>query len=325
MLRTFLASHLGIARKPFLAAAMGLIAAQVVACSSLPSAPATATATVSASPAATRVPATSSATTKPLGEHVVVEWKVNSPADIYLSSDSVWVPGHGDGNVTQIDPSSNEVTAVVSRSEAEKPPEAEGFGSVWMTTRDNKLNRVDPATSEILASIVLADGYPDINNGVMVGSSAVWALQQDNAELIRVDPATNSIVSKTSWGTLIDQATAATSVPTGKGTDFMWIQVVGDEGEGFTKGLLRLDPDSGAGLTFLPYSPDQNGDGRPSITDDAVWYAAGGHIYRINVATNQIDATYATEPGIIHLAIGFGSVWVANYGESLVQRLDVAL
>ncbi len=279
------------------------------------------------SPVATPIPATIAATSTPLGEHVIAQWKVNSPADIYTGSDSVWVPGHGDGKVTQIDPASNEVVAVVSPDQAEPGYVAEGFGSVWTATTDNKLNRVDPATSKILASIALEDGAQDIGNGVVVTDTAVWVIQNDKAEMIKVDPATNEVVSKTPWTKLIDQAKAKTTVPVGKGTDFMWLQMAGDEGGGgvVEKGLLRIDPNSGAALTFLPYSPDQSGDGRLAITDEAIWYGAGGHIYRINVGTNAIDATYTTLPGIIHLAIGFGSVWVANYERSLVQRLDIAL
>lgn len=273
---------------------------------------------IAASPAAT-------SSVRPLGEHVLAEWNVGSPADIYIGTDSVWVPGHGTGITTRIDPASNKVIAAVSPDKAEQAPVAQGFGSLWITTQDNKLNRVDPTTSQVTASILLEDGSPDILNGVVVSSAAVWVIQSDKAELIKVDPATNLVVSKTPWATLIDDATAQTGLPSGKGADFMWLQIAGDEGGGgITKGLLRLDPNSGAGLTFLPWSPDQNGDGRLSITDDALWYGAGGHIYRINVATNQIDATYPTATGIVHLAIGFGSVWLTNYERSLVQRLDVA-
>jgi hypothetical protein len=276
-------------------------------------------------PAASR-PATIAATVKPLGEHVIAEWKVNSPAFIFIGSDSVWVPGHGDGKVTQIDPASNEVIAVVSPDKAEQAPTAEGFGSVWIATRDNKLNRVDSATGDFIASIALTDGFQDIGNAVVIADSWVWVYLSDKGELIKVDPATNRIVSRTPWTKLIDEAKAKTTVPSGKGPDFMWMQIAGDEGGGgLEKGLLRLDPKSGAGLTFLPWAADQNGDGSLTVTDDAVWYGAGGHIYRIDIATNQIEATYPTEPGIIHLAIGFGSVWVANYNQSLVQRLDVAL
>lgn len=272
------------------------------------------------------IPPTAAPTLAPLGEHVIAEWQVISPAGIFIGTDSVWVPGHGTGITTRIDPASNKIIAAVSPDKAEQAPVAQGFGSVWITTSYNTLDRVDPADrSSVLASIILEDGSQDILNGVFVTTAAVWVYQSDKAELIKVDPATNRIVSKTPWTTLIAEAKAQTTVPVGKGTDFLWQQIAGDEGGGgITKGLLRLDPNSGAGLTFLPWSADHEGDGPITVTDEAVWHSAGGHIYRINVATNQIDATYPTATGIVHLAIGFGSVWLTNYERSLVQRLDVA-
>ena len=268
---------------------------------------------------------TATQTAEPLGEHVIAQWSVPAPAGIYIGSDSVWVPGHGTYTVTRIDPASNKIIGVVNETSAEQPPGAQGFGSLWIATSDNKLDRVDPATKQVIASILLEDGSQDIKNGAVVTATAVWVIQNDKAELIKVDPATNRVVLKTPWTTLIDEAKAQKTVPAGKGTDFMWLHIAGDEGGGgITKGLLRLDPNSGAGLTFLPWSADHEGDGPIAINDEAVWHSAGGHIYRINVATNQIDATYVTDPGTVHPAIGFGSVWLANYERSLVQRLDVA-
>jgi len=237
----------------------------------------------------------------------------------------VWVPWHGAAKTTRIDPASNTAMGVVSAADAEQPPVAQGFGSVWTTTTDNTLERVDPATKQVIASIPLEDGPVDILNSVLVTRAAVWVTQSDKAEWIKVDPATDRVVSKTPWTKLIDEAKAQTTVPAGKGRDFLWLHIVGDEGGGgIEKGLLRIDPDSGVPLTFLPWSADHEGDGPIAITDKAVWHSAGGHLYRINVASNQIDATYATDPGTVHPAIGFGSVWLANYERSLVQRLDVA-
>ncbi len=308
----------------------------------------------------TAVPAT---TVKPLGEHVIAEWKVNNPSGIFIGFDSVWIPGHHDLTTTRIDPATNTISAVIpgTGDHAEKAlavgdvlwvtgqrndttwidpktnmvattvPKvkgvlrdiAYGFNSLWIATGNNKLERVDPATSLIIASILLEDGSLDISNGVVITSTTVWVIQSDKAELIKVDPATNGVVSKTPWTTLIDEAKAQTTIPAGKGTDFIWINIVGDEGGGgIPKGLLRIDPNTGAGLTFLPWS--QSRDGALAITDEAVWLGANGQIYRVNVATNQIDATYTTAPGIIHMAIGFDSVWLTNYQLNLVQRLDIA-
>jgi hypothetical protein len=303
-------------------------------------------------PTATQIP-----TAKPLDAPVIAEWKVSNPSGVYIGFDSVWIPGHHDSTTTRIDPASNKVIAVIQgtgdhaeqalavgdvlwvtgqlndttwidpktntvpttvpRVEGHLHYIAYGFNSLWITTRDNKLDRVDPATSQIIASIPYADGIAGCQGFVFASTTAIWVDQCDHAELIKVDPATNSVVSKTPYATLIDEAKAQTTVPAGKGTDFIWVSNVG--------GLLRIDSKTGAGLTFLPLSPVQSGDGFLAVTDEAIWFGGLGQINRVNVATNQIDATYTTDPGsIIHLAIGFGSVWLENYELNLVQRLDIA-
>ena len=284
-------------------------------------------ASIAVPPAAASSAAASMASeTAELPEHVIAQWSVPGPVWIFAESGSMWVMSHGGGPLTGIDPISNAIIDPTSGQAPKLTDGAAGFDSRWITRDDNTLERVDPATGQIVASIRLDDGPLDILNLVVVGTTAVWVVQSDKAELIKVDPQTNSIVSRTPWTTLIRDAEARPTVPAGKGTDFLWIEIVGDEGGGvgLPKGLLRLDPVSGAGLTFLRWSPDQDGDGHLTITDAAVWYGAGGYLYRIDVASNRIAATYAIAPGIIHVGVGFGSMWLANYGRSVVQRLDVA-
>jgi streptogramin lyase len=306
--------------------------------------------------APTVIPTFDVSATPPVAK-VIAEWKVNNPSGVFIGFDSVWIPGHHDKTTTRIDPATNTVIAVIqgtgdhaeqalavgdvlwvtgqrddttwidpkTNTVATTVPRVDGhlhyiaygFNSLWITTADNKLDRVDLATSQIIASIPYTEGYADCQGFVFASTTAVWVDMCDNAELIKVDPATNSVVSKTPYATLIDEAKAQTTIPAGKGKDFLWISVVG--------GLLRIDPNTGAGLTFLPLTPEQQGDAFLAVTDEAIWFGGLGQINRVNVATNQIDATYTTDPGsIIHLAIGFGSVWLENYQLNLVQRLDVA-
>lgn len=269
---------------------------------------------------------TTAPTSTPLGEHVVAEWTVPSPGGMFIGRDAVWVQDHRGTVIARIDPASNTSSAVTDAATAEPPPVTQGFGSVWIANSNNTLDRVAPTDrSKVLATIILDASLMDIWNAVLVTPAAVWVYESDKAELLKIDPATNRIVSRTPWTTLIAEAKAQTRVPVGKGTDFLWLHMAGDEGGGIglPKGLLRLDPTSGAGLTFLPWSADHEGDGPIIVTGNAVWHSAGGHIYRIDVATNQIVATYPSVTGIVHLAIGFGSVWLANYERSLVQRLDI--
>ena len=89
-------------------------------------------------------------------------------------------------------------------------------------------------------------------------------------------------------------------------------------------GLLRIDPNTGAGLTFLPLSAEQIGNYSVAASDSSVWVTGVGQIEQINVSTNQVVATYKThDRGVTYIGIGFGSVWLVFYNTSLVQRLDI--
>jgi streptogramin lyase len=314
------------------------------------------------------VPPTASWRTRALPEHVIAEWTVSNPSGVFIGFGSVWVPGHHDRKTTRIDPGSNQVSAVVkgtgdhaeqamavgdvlwvtgqsddttwidpkTNAVSASMPRVPGhlhyiaaaFQSIWITTVDNQLDRVDPTTGRIVASIRYAAGVADCQGFVTAMPGPVWVEEFDTAELIKIDPATNTVASRAAFATLIDQAKAQPRSPAGKGTDSIWIVIAGDQrscSSRYSTGLLRIDPNSGKGLTWLSLTPEQAGDGSIDVTDESVWLGGLGQINRVSVATGRIDATYATDFGTtIHPAVGFGSVWLANYDQNLVQRLDVA-
>jgi streptogramin lyase len=318
--------------------------------------------TIPPTAAPTTVPPTQIPTAKSSTAKVVAEWKINNPSGVYIGFDSVWIPGHHDRTTTRIDPATNKVIAVIQgtgdhaeqalavgdvfwvtgqrddttwidpktntvtttvpRVKGQLHFIAYGFNSLWLTTGDNKLIRVDPTTGKTIASIQYADGFPDCNGFVFASANAVWIDQCDKENLIKIDPVTNTVVSTTPYAKLIDAVDMQAKIPAGKGTDFIWVMAW----DGGTKGgLLRIDPTTGVGVAFLPLNQDQSGDGFIAVSDESIWFGGNGQINRVNVATNQIDATYRTDPGtIIHVGLGFGSVWLENYELNLVQRLDVA-
>lgn len=284
---------------------------------------------------------------------VLAEWQMNHPADLAFGFDAVWIPSLRTNSTMRIDPATNQLVTEIkgtgfrakralvtadrvwvtgqSNDTVAIDPQtntvgvavpgmhtglAYGFGSIWTTSNNDGLDRVDPATGEIITSIPLGDGVIDCWNEVYIADAAVWVDHCDEGELIKVDPTTNRIVTKLSNEQLISAAKAQATIPTGKGTDFVWRVVAG--------GLLRTDPTTGAGLTFLPLRREQSGDAWVTVTDDAVWLSGDGQINRVNVATNQIEATYLTYPGITKVGIGFGSVWVIYEFDDRVQRLDIA-
>src|SRR5258706_3584873 len=233
------------------------------------------------------IPAPADPTT-PITAKVLAEWHVSMPEEIAFGFDSVWVPSHRDPNVmTRIDPVTNQTIATIDgigyqshqalvvgdsvwvtgyglkqidpktntiiASIQETTPYsylAYGFDSLWATNGSDRLDRIDPNTSQIVASIELGDGYMDYVNVVFVTDRAIWVDHIDEAELIRIDPTTNKIVSKTPYEELLNEAKSTTNIPKGNGSDFIW-KVVSPGG------LLRIDPNKGAGIRFLAMSPEQ--------------------------------------------------------------------
>jgi len=303
---------------------------------------------------------TPSLTAEPLGPHVVAQWSLTHPSFLAFGFGSVWVTDHQNNKITRIDPVSNTVAAVI-KGTGDNPEDAlevgsllwvtgqnddmvlidpatntvtrtikgdhlfmdYGFKSVWITTRDNHLERFDPTTAAITASIPVGTGEDDCMNDVVATGAAVWVISCDTGELIKVDPATNKVVARLTFATLIRQGTAHTGVPVGKGADSIWITLQGGEGGGGQSGLLRVDPVTGSGSAWLLLTPDLAGDGFNAITDEAVWLAGSLQYSRLDVATNKISATYPTTWGRLKIGVAFGSVWLRNYEQDLIQRLDV--
>ena len=70
-------------------------------------------------------------------------------------------------------------------------PPTMGFGSIWTTSTEGTVWRVDAATGKVRA-IVRVGGLPF---GVAVGAGAVWVANDDDGSIARIDPATDRVVA----------------------------------------------------------------------------------------------------------------------------------
>jgi hypothetical protein len=283
---------------------------------------------------------------------VVASWQLSMPEDIAFAAGSVWVPSHRDPQVTtRIDPQSNAVTATIrstgrrakdaiavdgsvwvsgqvddtvridvrtNRIVAKVPGAhtylADGFGAIWATTSDDRLDRINRRSGRVSASIPLNDGLVDCDNAVFTTSTAVWVDHCDEQELVRIDPATNTITSKTPYADLARQAEQRTAG--NSASPSLWIDIAG--------GLLQVDPTKPAGRTFLPLTDDELGDGWVTATPTAVWQGGNGQVERIDPVTDTITSIYRTHAGVAKVGVGVGSVWLAFESQNLLQRLAVA-
>jgi len=102
---------------------------------------------------------------------------------------ALWVSnGNLDGSVSQISPAAGAVTRTLVNI---PNVAAAGAGSLWVTPIHGGLQRVDPATGKVTATIGLPNAV-----GVTLWAGSAWISTNPPAALVRVDLASNQIIGK---------------------------------------------------------------------------------------------------------------------------------
>jgi YVTN family beta-propeller protein len=182
-----------------------------------------------------------------------------------------------------------------------------GAGAIWQTDYENDaLLRIDPVAGKVVASIPV--GLQPL--GVVVTAGSVWVADEHSEAVTRVDPATNHVVATISIGT---PGSAGPQIMTA-GPGGVWVDVDNmDE-------VVRIDATTNKVGLRVPLSGPVASDGKE------VWIAvdAGPNwpskVVRIDPVSGKVITTVDLgTQGICGLAVGLGSVWVAD-GE--LMRID---
>lgn len=179
-----------------------------------------------------------------------------------------------------------------------------GYESLWAGgCFDSEIWRIEPATGEVLAKIVLPAPIEE-EGSVAAGEGGVWIVSTTN-QLMKVDPASNKVAG--SW----DLPVGAAAVRAGLGS--LWVTV------SESNQLLRIDPTDPDRQVAIAVG------GFPrflAIGEGAVWVMNqdDGSISRVS-ATGEVlgTTTIATRIRGGDIAVGGGSVWVQPGLELLVQ------
>jgi YVTN family beta-propeller protein len=260
-----------------------------------------------------------------------------APTQLALTDDSLWVVNSGDRSVSRIDPDRrvvvrtiagpgelggigadgagawityvrsrggyvdsggaafidaryNDVKQTVSLNQIfdSSGSFALGEGAVW-SAGAGFVSRLDPSTAKVLTvtriSPVGAAGF-EAESGIALGEGGLWAI--GSADIVRLDPATNEIVARIP---IAQNATGAAPNPTAVavGEDAVW---VASRVSTFTSSTLH----------------------KPSVRR--------GIVSRIDPRTNAVVATIPVGADPFGIAVGDGSVWVANRRGFTVSRID---
>lgn len=283
----------------------------------------------------------------PMSElHAAAKFSIPGSPDWVAVGDSVWISNNPKANISQLDPDTNKVAAVIPVPTKPCSGLAVAFGSVWVPICSNgTIQRVDEKSKKIVASI--PSGVANTEGGVTAGEGSIWVPSDEKGILTRINPATNKVTAKipippgsytavfdsgSVWITstknnLLTRVDAKTGkvvakIPVGPTPRFLaaglgsiWTLNQGDGS------VSRVDPASDkVGATIQVGVPGPGGD--IAVGEGAVWVTAiGKPLSRIDPATNRVVAQYVGKGGDA-LRVGFGSLWLSNHQFHEVWRID---
>jgi YVTN family beta-propeller protein len=147
---------------------------------------------------------------------------------------------------------------------------------------------------------------------VVAGAGAVWVVNRDDATISQIDPTTRAVASTTAPGTSVD----------GLAVDSrgLWASDVR------RSVAVRINPafrSVARSVRIAPFAPNLPTGGPIAIGPDGVWVGNGeASIMRIDSRSDRVRARIDVGNDPEAIAIGDGSVWVADAQDDTVTRID---
>jgi virginiamycin B lyase len=140
-----------------------------------------------------------------------------------------------------------------------------------------------------------------------VTEDAVWVLTPADNSVVRIDPATNQVV------TTIEVGRAPSGLAVGAGA--VWVSRRSD---GM---VVRIDPATNQVVAAIPVGPAP---GAMAMAGRAIWVALpeNGGLGRIDPASNQSTVVPIARCCVGELAASEGALWVANHRDGTLVRVD---
>jgi YVTN family beta-propeller protein len=255
----------------------------------------------------------------------------STPSRLAIGFDSVWVVNRDDKTVSRIDPKTRTVVKTIVLDGIPSDI-AVGEGAVWVLTSA----RSDPGLGVAPARLVRIDptyyvrkpisiGAPfgfGACDPVAVGAGAVWVADRGApGPVTRIDPGKNKAVDRISAGGSGGGAECGLDV--GEGS--VWVATDG--------AVVRINPRTDSISARIPTGPTVPVD--LAAGEGAIWLASRpdfrccnvplegtGMVRRIGPATNTVVETITLGGTPSAVAVGDGSVWVANSKNRSLARID---
>jgi len=242
----------------------------------------------------------------------------STPRGVAVGPTGVWVADALDGTVRWFDPDNLRLIRTIGIG-AQAYSVATGAGRVWISTAsDNTLVELDARTGGILDTIPLPSAAtPAAAWAVTFGGSSVWTTS--GGRLLRIDPSSGEIVSGDVGKPCCNRPTGVTyafdSAWVADGSDLLQISA----GTGAITGKITRD---------VSFDGVASGYGRIWATlthvaqrDPAVLLVQPpGGVATLETRFPHPDLTVSHTP--LAVAGGAGAIWIADYGERKVIKVD---
>jgi YVTN family beta-propeller protein len=106
------------------------------------------------------------------------------PRFLAVGQGSVWTVNQGDGTISRVDVKTNKVVATIEAGIPGPGGEiAVGEGSVWVTSFEYPITRIDPETNKVAQQF-----FGEGGDAIRVGHGSVWLSNLRQANVWRIDP-----------------------------------------------------------------------------------------------------------------------------------------
>jgi virginiamycin B lyase len=278
--------------------------------------------------------------------HILARIPVAGAPDWVAIDDHVWISNQPRNNLTEIDPATNRVIAVVPVGTGPCAGLAAGFGSIWVPMcGDGTVWRIDARSRVVRARI--ATGVANTEGGITVDGSSVWIPADTTGTLVRIDPRTNTIASRIRISpgsytavagggaiwitstthnlvTRVDPSTerVVATIPVGPAPRFLtwgagalWVLNQGDGS------VIRVAPETNQAVSTISVGVPGTG-GDIAFGEGAVWVSASGiPLSRIDPVANRVVAQFRGAGGDA-ARVGHGSIWLSNHALKEVWRIE---